>query len=325
MTLALMGEPAAPLRVAAAGRPALQLVPSPTDSFPPGEARDRLSKTAWVLEGGASHGAAQAGAILALFEAGFEPDILLGSSVGALNAAFLAGFDRGGAIELTDVWRHLRRRDVLTVNPYMLIGGLLGVHPFVVSNRPLARLITRHIHYARIELAARPLVVTATDARTGEPVELTTGPIHSALLASAAMPAVFAPVARDGRLLIDGTISNDTPISAAIAAGATDVIVLPTASALSDQTPRHPLHMIQQAFDFATDQHARTQRRASPNDVAVWVAPTPLTKVNQLDFGHAEALIELGHDRAAAWVRTLPHALRVPRPRRLSNRSQRHV
>jgi NTE family protein len=278
-----------------------------------------------VLEGGASHGAAQAGAILALFEAGFEPDLLLGSSVGALNAAFLAGFDHGGAIELTDVWRQIRRRNVLTVNPYVLIGGLLGVHPFVVSNRPLARLITRHIHYSRIENAARPLVVTATDARTGDAVELTTGPIHSALLASAAMPAVFAPVARDGRLLIDGTISNDTPISAAVAAGATDVIVIPTASTSSGEPPRHPLHMIQQAFDFATLQHARAQQRTAPNDVAVWVAPTPLTRVNRLDFTHADALIELGHDRAAAWVSALPHALRVARPRQLSRRSRRHA
>jgi NTE family protein len=266
---------------------------------------------AFVLQGGASHGAVQAGALLALFDAGFDADILLGASVGAFNATFLAGFTQGGAPELAAVWELIRRRNVFSVNPMTVLFGLLGIRSSIASNRRVAGLALEHIPYARLEHAARPVVVAATDARTGEAVALSSGPTEIALLATTAMPGIFSPVTYEGRLLIDGAISCDAPIEAAIARGATDVLVFPTAAPLPELLPHHPFYLLQQAIGFAIDQHNHTVF-LTPNDRAnIYIAPTPRTSVNPLDFDQPSKLIALGYEAATIWARTLPVTLRV--------------
>jgi NTE family protein len=251
--------------------------------------------------------------IRAMLEWGFEPDILVGSSVGALNAAHLASGQDTDGHELTRIWSDLRRRDILPLNPFNILSGLLGVQPFIASNRALRAFVTSYIPYTNIEHAERQLIIVATDARTGEPVVLNKGPVGTALLASAAMPGIFSPVEHGGRLLIDGSISSDVPIAAAFAAGATDIIVVPTASALPTQSPRHPLNMVQQALSFAIEQHNRTTLLTGIDGVNVHTAPTPQTAVNILDFGHADELIDLGYQTARTWVPTLPDSIRADR------------
>jgi NTE family protein len=271
-------------------------------------AHPRRRVVAFVLEGGASHGAVQAGTIQGLVEAGIEADMFLGASVGAFNAAFLAGFARGGSKDLTDVWRSIRRRDVFVFNPVAIVGGLLGLRPSIASNQRVAALAQRCIPYTRIEQATRPLVVAVTDARTGSSVELDSGLVSTALLASTAMPGIFGPVTADGRLLIDGAISSDAPIEAAISRGATDIFVIPTASPSPGRLPRHPLSMVQQGIGFAIDQHNRTAEFAARDRVRLQTTPTVHTEVNPLDFSHAEELIELGYRSATRWALSHSHA-----------------
>ncbi len=269
-------------------------------------ARPRKRVVAFVLEGGASHGAAQAGAIHGLIESGIEADMLLGASVGAFNAAFLAAFQRGGSRELTEVWRSIHRRDVFVFNPLAIVSGLLGLRPSIASNQRVAVLAERHIPYVRIEHAARPLVVAVTDARTGSSIELDSGLVSTALLASTAMPGIFGPVTSDGRLLIDGAISSDAPIEAAIARGATDIVVVPTGSPVPGRLPRHPLSMVQQGIGFAIDQHNRTSTLAAHGRAVIFTTPTIYTGVNPLDFGHSDELIDLGYKSAKRWACGLP-------------------
>ena len=85
-------------------------------------------RTAFVLAGGAALGAMQAGMVHALYERGIAPDLLIGTSAGALNAAFLASRPASVATaqELAAVWRGLRRSDILPLRPATLLSGLAG-------------------------------------------------------------------------------------------------------------------------------------------------------------------------------------------------------
>lgn len=91
----------------------------------------------------------------------------------------------------------------------------------------------RHLPYAQLQDAAIPIHIVASDMVTGEEVLLSKGLAVDAVLASAAIPGVFPPVRIEGRLLVDGGVANNTPISTALRLGATRIIVLPTGFACS--------------------------------------------------------------------------------------------
>jgi NTE family protein len=102
--------------------------------------------TAFVFSGGGNLGAMQAGSVVALFEAGIEPDLLVGTSVGALNSAFLAthpGLD--GARNLEDAWADLRREEAVQLNPLLAFMGFFGLRDHLVSAAQLRRLIAKWI------------------------------------------------------------------------------------------------------------------------------------------------------------------------------------
>ena len=105
-------------------------------------------RTAFVLAGGAALGAMQAGMVHALYERGIAPDLLIATSAGALNAAFLASRPATAATaqELAALWRGLRRSDILPLRPATLIGGLAGRRDHLIPDRALRRLAARHLH-----------------------------------------------------------------------------------------------------------------------------------------------------------------------------------
>src|SRR6266699_2153251 len=116
-------------------------------------------RTAFVLAGGAAMGAMQAGMIHALYERGITPDLLIGTSAGALNAAFLASRPAtvATAHELAGLWRGLRRRDILPLRPATLLSGLAGRRDHLIPDQALRRLAARHLQFARLEQASIPL------------------------------------------------------------------------------------------------------------------------------------------------------------------------
>ena len=151
---------------------------------------------AFVLSGGASLGAIQVGMLRALVGHGVRPDVIVGTSVGALNGAFLAcrDFDEQTVDELGALWLEVRRDEVFPVAPLTGLLGVLGVRSNLVSVGPLRQLVLRHVDCERLEDLPTPLHVVACDMRTGEEIRLTEGPLIDAVLASAALPGVFPPV-----------------------------------------------------------------------------------------------------------------------------------
>jgi NTE family protein len=194
-------------------------------------------RTAFVLAGGGSFGAVQVGMLKALAAAGVVPDLVVGSSVGALNAAcYAADPTVAGVARLEQVWTSLRRRDVFPIDWRRMVGGP-GRSGGLVRDDGLRGLIDRHLPYRDLGDAALPLHVVATDVLSGAAVVLSRGPAADAILASCAIPAAFAPVPVGGRLLVDGAITSNTPVRVAVGLGATRLIVLPTGFACALQAP----------------------------------------------------------------------------------------
>lgn len=119
-----------------------------------------------VLSGGASLGAPQVGMLQALEEEGVRADLLVGTSVGAVNTAWLAGHPDRPVAELGRIWRSLRRRDVFPAEPWHGLLGFVGRRPNLVPPGPLRELIRTHLPFDRLEDAPTPLHVVVTDVLT---------------------------------------------------------------------------------------------------------------------------------------------------------------
>jgi NTE family protein len=262
--------------------------------------------TAFVLSGGASLGAMQAGMLEALYERGIVPDLICGSSVGAVNGAFIAS--RPPTVEtaraLGDVWRGLRRSEVFPTNPMTGLLGLVGRRDSLVPGSGLERTLRRHLQFDRLQDAPIPLHVTATDVLTGDAVRLSRGDALDAVLASAAIPGVLPSVRWHGRDLVDGGVADNTPLSHAIALGAGTVYVLPTGSACAlAQPPRGAVGMILQATAVLNPRRIVEQNEGHPGGARLIVLPPPCPlHVLPLDFGRADELIDAGRSGARAFL-----------------------
>jgi NTE family protein len=260
-------------------------------------------KTAFVLSGGASLGAIQVGMLEALYERRIAPDLIVGSSVGSVNGAFIASRPQtpSTARELGAIWRSLGRGQVFPLNPLTGLLGFLGSRNNLVPDGNLRRLIAAHLGFDRIEQAAIPLHLIATDAIGGREVRLSSGDALEAVMASVALPGVFPPVDWRGVQLIDGGVANNAPISHAIELGAERVYVLPTGIACDlSEPPRGALGMLLHAMSLLVMRRllVEIELLKSSSELIVLPPPCPLT-VSPMDFGRADELIGLGYAGAA--------------------------
>jgi len=170
-----------------------------------------------ALGGGAARGWAHIGAIRVLEEAGIRPDIVTGTSIGAvIGAAAIAG----KLDPLEAFARSLTRRNVMgLIDPVFGSGGLIG-------GRRLVRLLKRDLGDVRIEDLDRDFLCVSTELGTGHEIWLRSGALVPALRASFALPGVFQPVQIGGRWLVDGALVNPVPVSACRALGARVVIAV---------------------------------------------------------------------------------------------------
>jgi len=262
-------------------------------------------KTAFVLAGGGSLGAVQVGMLRALVLHGLSPDLVVGASVGAINGAFFAGRpDAIGVQRLEEIWRAVRRRDIFPFAPLANLVGFFSRRDHLVSPRALRRLIERRFPYDRLESTPLPAHVVATDLLTGAEVRISSGPAVEALLASAAIPAVFPPV-RVGKLhLVDGGVANNTPISVAMDLGAERIVVLPTGHPCSiDEPPRGVLAMALHALNLliARQLLVDLERFASRAKLLVVPPLCPLA-VDAYDFSHSRELIDRAGESTRRWI-----------------------
>jgi NTE family protein len=261
---------------------------------------------AFVMAGGASLGAIEAGMLRALYERGIVPDFIVGTSAGALNAAFIASRPQtpGTAEALAEVWHSLRRGDVFPLNPLAGLLGFLGSRDHLVPASGLRRLIARYLEVELLEEMSVPLHVVAVDVITGEERRLSKGPALDAVLASAAIPAVFPPVTWEGRELMDGGVANNTPISHAVELGASEVYVLPTGHGCSlEEAPRSSLGMALHALNVLTQRRLIDDIEKHEPDARLVVLPPPCPlAIAPIDFSHPDLLVERGYESACDFL-----------------------
>lgn len=275
--------------------------------------------TAFVLSGGGSLGAVQVGMLRALAERGITPDLLVGTSAGALNAVFVAAHGTSPAALglLTRTWTSLRRDDVFPVRAPHLVLALAGARDALCDDRGLDRLVRRHVPFARLEDAPIPVHLVTTDLLSGEEVLLSEGDAVSAVLASSAIPAVLPPVRRAGRTLVDGGLADNAAISQAIALGADRIYVLPTGYACAlPAPPTRPLAVAVQALSLLVQRRLITDVELYAEQVDLVVLPPlcPL-RISAIDFRHAAALCRRAHASSADWLDS--GAAQRPNPERV--------
>lgn len=194
-----------------------------------------MKKTlAFVLGGGGSRGALQVGALRALSEAGYQPDLIAGTSIGAVNGAFLAvhGFNQQGIDKLTRAWEASVDRDLLPANLWWQMmrlffnrpdtGPLHRVHEFAIANG-----LTPDLRFKDIQ--GFQLYIVASDLNAARPVVFGLDPqdkLLESVEASMTLPPWMAPVKAKGRYLIDGAVVSNLPVEAALRQGATEIIAL---------------------------------------------------------------------------------------------------
>ena len=259
---------------------------------------------AFVLAGGGSLGAVQAGMLQTLLAAGIVPDLVVGTSVGALNGALLAGAPTlAGARDLSELWRGLRRRDVFPVKPLWGAWAALGSRPSLVPASGLAALVDRNLRFDDLEDAPVPLAVVTTDLQSGAEVVLDTGPARAALLASSAIPGVLPSVTIAGRVLVDGAVSDNTPIGEAVRRGASEVWVLPSGFPCAlKRPPESMLPVVLQALTLLIGQRLLRDLQVEHGVPVHFVPPLCPVQVPPHDFTQGGQLIDRAAAATAQWL-----------------------
>ena len=260
-------------------------------------------RTAFVLAGGGSRGAVQVGMLTELVDRGIHADRVYGASVGAVNGAAYAGDPTPAGMEhLQRIWRSLSGDTIFprgrAHGPWTFFQQRQAVH----ANTGLRRILEEGLRFERLEDAAVALEVVATSLHDGRERWLTEGPAVEAVLASAAIPAMFPPVRIGDELLIDGGVVDNVPISRAIDAGATRVYVLLCGPLHYRPRPaRRPIEAVLTGFFVAV--HARFARELTmiPDGVEVTVfSGGGDPAADYRDFSTTADLIAAGRDEVAA-------------------------
>lgn len=175
------------------------------------------SKIGIALGGGAARGWAHIGVLRALSQAGIKPDIIAGTSIGAVVGGCFAA---GRLDELEGFARELTRRKVFGFLDFNLSGSAL------ISGQKLVQRLDRHIRGVSIEGLSHRYVAVATELGTGHETWLSQGSLVDAMQASYAIPGIFKPVKVGRRWLFDGALVNPVPVSVCRALGARYVIAV---------------------------------------------------------------------------------------------------
>ena len=250
-----------------------------------------------VCSGGANLGALQVGMLRELLERGVRPAALIGSSVGAINAAFLAVDPTPARAErLHAVWSQVHSKDIFGGSMLGAMVRLRRAHAHIHHTRGLTRLLADWFEPDDLSRTRVPLHVATTELATGTVRWWRAGSPVPILVASAAMPLVFPPVRIDGALHVDGALVEPVGLrrAVAIAAPGTEIIVLDTgATAMPLAAPKGPVAVVAAAMRASRVARLDADRELAADARVTWIS-ADAPKLRYDDFSHTEALVDLG-------------------------------
>jgi NTE family protein len=272
--------------------------------------------TAFVLGGGGLLGAHEVGMLQALLEAGIRPDLVVGTSVGAVNGVFVAADPTAAAVHrLDEVWRGIGDSGVFNGSLFGRIGTLARSQTHIHSNEPLRRLLTDHLPVRLIEELAVPFQCVAASIERAIGHWFTAGPVVDAVLASAAVPGLLPPVRIGEEHFIDGGIVDSIPVGRAVALGARRVYVLHVGRIERPlQPPTRPWEVGLVAFEIARRCRFTEEMANLPPEVEVHVLPSgadeparqaDLSQLRYRDFKRVHERIERAYQASAEYLGVL--------------------
>ncbi len=239
-------------------------------------------KTGLGLGGGAVLGAVHVGVLKVLKEKNIKIDCVSGTSIGAfIGGLYAFGVDTDEIEKLT---RDLRWLDISEVSLSKF--GLM-------SNEKIGKLLTEQIGDKNIEDAKIPLRVIATDIASGEKVILEKGNLADAVRASTCIPGIFKPIEIDGRLLVDGGIVENVPVTPLVDMGADHIIAVQLTVSAAAKRPEHIIEVLLNTFEFMITNISKPYLE----DVDVMIKPD-LSDFDKVDTDQISDLIKKGYEEA---------------------------
>jgi NTE family protein len=233
-------------------------------------------RTAFVLGGGGMLGANEVGMLRALFEAGHRPDLVVGTSVGALNGAVVAADPSEAAVErLTRLWVDLAGDTVFGGSGLARLRLMARTRTHLHDIAPLRRLLDHELGPLAVEDLAVPFQCCAACIERAAETWFTRGSLSQAVAASCAVPGLFPAVEIDGEHYLDGGIVNSVPVGRAVELGARTVFVLQVGRLEQPLTaPTKPWEVATVAFEVARRHRFARDMAALPEGVAVHLLPS---------------------------------------------------
>jgi NTE family protein len=272
----------------------------------------RRHEVAFVLGGGGVLGANEVGMLQALVEAGIRPDLVLGTSVGALNGVFVAAYpDPAAAVpKLAEVWRDGVAAEAFGGSLFGRVRTLARSGTHLHSSEPL-RLLLEELPVKRIEDLARPFQCVAASVERAAAHWFTSGPIVPAVLASAAVPGLLPPVRVGDEHFMDGGLVHSIPVGRALELGARTIYVLHVGRIERPlEPPTRPWEVGLVAFEIARRYRFAEDMAAVPPEVTVHVLPAgtdgqagvDLSQLRYRDTSRIDEHIERAHQASAAYL-----------------------
>lgn len=242
---------------------------------PPQPSEHSGGKVAFVLGGGGVLGAAEVGMLQALDEAGIQPDLVLGTSIGAVNGVLVAADPHGAASQLTRLWTDLGDDNPFSASLLSRLSTLARTRIAIHALEPLRGLLARSLHARRFEDLAVPFQCVASSIEQARAVWFTHGDLIDAVMASCAVPGLLPPVRIGDEHFVDGGLVHSVPVGRALALGATTIHVLHVGRIEAPLTvPTNPLQVGLVAFEIARRHRLLDELDDVPEGVTVHLLPT---------------------------------------------------
>ena len=249
----------------------------------------REELTAYVLGGGGALGSSEVGMVRALAEHGIRPDLVLGTSIGALNGAFIAA-DPGveGAERLAAVWEAVVRDGVFLDNPVRQAARVARYRTHLLSNAPLRHVLQTYLPVSRFEDLDVAFQCVAACIEDASGRWFSTGEITDPVIASCSVPGLFPPVLIEDRHYLDGGLVHSIPVGRALALGATRIFVLQVGRVEQPLSPpTNPWEVGTVAFEIARRHRFVHEMESVPDEVEMHVLPSGATSAPNISLGQA--------------------------------------
>lgn len=266
-----------------------------------------MARVIVVFGGGGLKGLAHVGAWRAIEESGVEVSELIGTSIGALVAASIAGGVKGDELESRAL--ELQRRDIVAFNRWaLLVNGVK--QPSLFRDEPFREYIANALPVSRFEDLRLPMAANAVDLETGEEVWFGAGgredvPLADAVYASCALPVFYPPAQVDGRYYVDGGVADSLPVRRAAERGADLVIAVDVSAgqmkAAEETIGKGMIAVSHRAYDIMAFARREEVRRSWSGPPVIWVRPR-LNGYATFDFNSTQYFLDEGYQATrAAW------------------------